>query len=145
MVLSADGRELPRVSLSLWLGQGRFEPDEVTARVGITPTIAVRVGDPNPVGVPRRHARWGLRIGPTAELHAEPLFAELYRLLLPSWGLLSAAVREVDLAPRIACVVELRSSVAPSLKVPPTDMNWIVELGAELDIDIALTGPSVGE
>jgi hypothetical protein len=24
-------------------------------------------------------------------------------------------------------------------------MNWIVELGAELDIDIALTGPSVGE
>jgi Domain of unknown function (DUF4279) len=131
-----DGRALPVMSVSLWLGEGSFDPDDITAQIGLDPTVARRAGEIRSYGGRQRRDQWGLRVGPRDGIEIEPLLDELHGQLVPRWSRLVAACSEGDLEPRIYCPVELKSTLTPSLRIEAATLEWIVALGAVLDIDV---------
>lgn len=127
----------------------RFDPDEVTARVGLIPTSTGRLGDPlgnSPVpGSTARKQRidhWSLRAGPREADDLNEVLGELHALLVTGWAQLVTACKADDLLVCVSCVVELRSTFTPATWITAPTLRWITELGADLDIDVLTFGMS---
>lgn len=117
----------------------RFDPDEISARVGLSPTATGRLGDLIVPGFKarRRTDSWWLRAGPDEALDVNKVLADLRALLEPSWDQLKEACAADDLLACVFCVVELKSTLTPAIWITAPTLRWITELGADLDIDIA--------
>lgn len=140
MTLAADGRQLPIVSVSLWLEGASFDPSVITDRVGIEPTISYRTGDPASLGRTRRRDAWAVRVGPRESLELEPMAKELIGLLASRATQIRDVCIELGLGLCISCPIEPKSTLTPSIHLSPDTLGWIVRLGASLDIDVMVWG-----
>jgi hypothetical protein len=105
-----------------------FDPDDLTAMIGIRPTTEWRVGDAGQLGAPKRTCGWELTSteGPTA-----PLFRHVESLLAAIRGREAAFA---DAARRyrveLECVVYVDGeSVRPELVLPIGQLRALTELG----------------
>jgi hypothetical protein len=136
MTFTADGRQLPVLSSSLWLGGASFDPATITNRIGVEPTISRRVGDPASLGRTQKRDAWGVRVGPRESLDLEPLIRELMEQLTPYTTRIRETCVEFGLKPCISCPIEPKSTLVPSIHLMPDTLAWMVSLGAPLDIDV---------
>lgn len=130
---------LPIVSVSFRLGGSAFDPEAVTARLGVEPTLRYRAGDHISGGIGRRRSDgWIVRIGPREALEVGRMLDELQeRLPLPSSVVAEACV-EFGLVPWIYCAVEPTSRRTPSLVFSREVIAWVQEVGAFIDVDLLL-------
>lgn len=138
MTLAADGRRLPVVSVSLWIQGTSFDPVDITNRVGIEPTISHRTGDPASLGRTQRRDAWAVRIGPRETLELEPLVKELIEQIGARTTQIRETCSELDLELCLSCPIVPKSTLIPSIHLSPDVLEWIVRLGAHLDIDVMI-------
>lgn len=133
---------LPLLSVRLQLGESPFDPADISTRVGLEPTHSRRLGDlvhPD-FGARMRADTWELRVGPREEWDLNALLDELRAKLETSWDRLVAECAAGDLAPCVACVVELRSTQTPAINLPPQNLSWLHAIDATLDVEIVARG-----
>jgi hypothetical protein len=113
-----------------------FDPDQLTRIIGVQPTKAWRVGDPNQLGVPKRTCGWELTSaeGPTAPLsrHIESLLSAL-RGREEAFAAAASRYRV-----QLECAMSIDAeTVSPELIVPLDQLRALTELGiAAIGLDI---------
>lgn len=133
------------MSTAFWLGgwdEGGgpfFDPDLVTARLGVEPTSRYRSGDPTPGGFGRRRRDgWIVRIGPRETLDVAAMLDELRGRLTVSSAVVRETCGELGLVPDIECAVSPTSRLTPIITFPPEIVAWVNDLGASIDVDVML-------
>lgn len=108
---------------------GQFEPDELTARLGVTPTETRASGGGRP-------ARWRLQLRFVDANELAPLLDDLRSQFASARCTLAEAGEPWGLTPLLAIGVEVTASDSPECVVPAEFVQWAAAQGAELDVDI---------
>jgi hypothetical protein len=136
---SAAGDGLPSVWLSFDLVGGPFDPDVISARLGVAPSSQHRTGDPIHLGRGRRrHDRWRVTVGPKGTLEIGEMIDELRRRLQPATSALQEVCAEFGLRPLIICAVEPTSSKTPNILFPSAFVRWAAEIRCGISVDVML-------
>lgn len=131
--------ELPEVSVTFGLRGARFDPDVVTARLGIEPTISYRVGDPIPGrSVPRREDGWIVNVGPRETLDLPAMLLALREQLPIVADVLRQTCLELGVSPSIYCPVSPTPTLVPDITLPEDMVTWASALGASIGVDVML-------
>lgn len=118
----------------------RFNPDEITRRLGIEPTTSFRPGDPitkDGKGI-RRHYGWMLKVEGSGPFEIDGLLQEFRRRVPVPAEAVRQLCRDLSVDLVIACGVGIRDLgvSAPDLYFPSEFLNWVTDLGASLNVDI---------
>ncbi len=112
-----------------------FEPEEITAKVGIIPTKTWRAGDliTSRGTIRKKHNGWRLdsKLEKSAELeaHIKSVIEQLQAGWLPLVEVCSQYYAE------IACVIYYRSGSVPAIHFDKLIMQQVAELKTEIDVD----------
>jgi hypothetical protein len=136
MTTAPDGRELPVVSAMLLLRDAPFDPDDITRRVGLQPTISYRRGDPGPFEQPRKRDFWGVTVGPQETLDVQALLQVLMDQVHPRLAPIGEVCAELGLTPVVSCTIELKSSLTPVIQLSRGIVQQWADLGEILEIDV---------
>jgi hypothetical protein len=130
---------LPHVWLSLTIMGGDFDPDELTARLGIVPTSHHRAGDPI-VGDKgrRRQDRWRVTIGPRDTVQIGGMLDELLARMAPGSERMKELCGELGLEATLTCAVEPVSAETPSVYFPSAVVQWAADQCVAIEVDIML-------
>ena len=120
---------------------GRFDPDAVTALLGLTPERTWRIGDKRRNGTPRDDAGW--EIGRCREY--DPIVANQMEMtasiLYDKIDLLNRIRKENDVRFYLAVVPEIRvGEVNPCLSPSLDIIDFCHETRTEIDIDLYVCG-----
>lgn len=130
---------LPRVSLYFRFYGASFEPDEITRRLGIEPTIQRRPGDPltkDGRGKARDYS-WMVEIGSSETLEIEDMLHELRKRVDISPDTVKKLSTDLELDLVIVCgVCGEEADTMPAMFFPTEFLAWVVELGASLNVDV---------
>lgn len=133
--------QLPDVKLYFRFYGESFDPDEITRRLGIEPTIHFRPGDPiTEDGQGRRQTfGWMVKVGPLATLEIDELLRELRERINVS----AADVRQLcqDLKLDLVIVCGVGMGVAddlPATYFPHDFVSWAAEMDAAINVDVVL-------
>jgi hypothetical protein len=129
------------ISVALSFEGGPFDPEELTARIGVHPTHSGRAGETLKFGGPRRRDLWAIRVGPRDALDLEELLVELFEQLRPGWEQIKQVAQELRLELVIGFVVEIRTNTGPIAHFTPPVLAQLIDLGAALDIDLLVRRP----
>jgi len=130
---------LPRVSLYLRFYGDIFDPDEITRRLGLEPTSRFRPGDPiTEDGRGRRRGYgWFLKIGPQETLDIDDLLHEFREQVAVSPQVVRRLCRDLNLDLVVVCGVGGGGAdTLPATFFPTEFLDWTVELGASLNVDV---------
>lgn len=134
-----SAESLPVVSTVLRLWGGRFDPDLVTARLGVEPTSRYRTGDAISQGLGRRRRDgWVVHIGPRATLDVEAMLTELRERLEVSAEVVRETCADLGISPGIYCAVSPTSRVTPAIMFSAEVVAWASALGASIEVDVML-------
>jgi hypothetical protein len=128
---------LPRVSAYFRFFGESYDPDEITRRLGVTPTESFRIGDPIPKrSVLRKDDGWIVEIPPRETYELGGIIADL-QSLIPVPG---SAVKELcqDLKLEAVCefaVLQPSEKSTPNMDFPPPFIDWLSERGASINVD----------
>lgn len=133
--------QLPDVKLYFRFYGQSFDPDEITRRLGIEPTIQFSPGDPiTEDGQGRRRTSgWMVKVGPSATLEIDGLLQDLRERVPVSPADVRRLCQELQLELVIVCGVGM--NMADDLPVtffPQEFVNWAAELNAAINVDVVL-------
>jgi uncharacterized protein DUF4279 len=121
---------------SLVLVGSEMDPDEVTRRTGLQPSRTWRRGEPiQQTLLQREHSGWVLEIPEEVSLDLGEQVKRLLDRFWPQAAAIAGARRECGIEIEIACEVYVRGQT-PSIHFDQLTLARIVELGAEIDVDI---------
>lgn len=112
-----------------------FDPDEITAKVGIKPTKTWRVGDlvtPRAI-IRKKHNGWRVDSQVEDSIHLEDYIKSVLEQLQPGWLPLVELCKRYD--SEIACVIYYRSGSVPSIHFDKHLVDMAHQLNAEIDVD----------
>ncbi len=116
---------------------GEFDPDAVTALLGLAPGEACKIGAPRRNGRPAEAARWSIGRCDEYDAHVENQMRKTISVLRDKVELLNRIRREnrvsfyLEVVPSVY-TDDISPCLAPSLDV----MEFCVATGTELDIDL---------
>ena len=117
----------------------QFDPDYVTAMLGVEPTQQNRVGDPIHEGKGRRtFTRWRISVGPVSTIKIDGMLEEVVSRLRPVGDKLRAVCDEIGVEPMLTCRVEPRSAETPDITFPLAVVQWAAENNVVLAVDVML-------
>lgn len=129
----------PKVKLYFRFYGASFEPDEITRRLGVAPTLQRRPGDPL-TSDGRGRARdysWMVKIGPSETLDIEDMLLELRKRVDISPDTVKKLCADLELDLVIVCGVSgEEADTMPAMFFPTEFLEWVVELGASLNVDV---------
>lgn len=129
----------PEVALYFRFYGASFDPDEITRRLGIAPTLQRRPGEPltsDGRGKARDYS-WMVKIGPSETLDIENMLHELRKRVDISPEVVKSLSAELELDLVIVCGVSgEEADTMPAMFFPTEFLEWVVELGASLDVDV---------
>jgi Domain of unknown function (DUF4279) len=119
---------------------GKFDPAEITKRLGIEPTSWCRAGDPrlSGSGVCRRD-RWILRVGPAYTFEIDDLLNQIQAVVTATPKEIKKVSSDLNINPVITCEVFSTASM-PSLCFSKEFVQWSASIGAAIEGDIMLLG-----
>lgn len=129
----------PQVKLYFRFYGDSFDPDEVTRRLGIKPTMQFRPGDPiTEDGRGRRRGTgWAIKIGPQSTLDIESMLHELRERADVSAAVVKQLCADLEIELVIVCGVSgEQADTMPAMFFPTEFLAWVVDLGASLDVDV---------
>jgi hypothetical protein len=129
---------LPHVWVSFTLIGDSFDPDAVTAALGVTPTSYHRKGDQRGKTARWPRARWRVTVGPRDTIEVDAMLAELMAHMAPSEREVKRVCAELGLKAMIICAVEPTSSLTPSIRFPPDVVRWAADRDVAIDVDIMI-------
>lgn len=136
--MSAD-EALPEVWVSFDFFGATFDPDAITARLGIEPTSAHRTGDPIKEDKGRwPRDRWRITIGPKNTIEIGDMLTDLLARLAPAEGALSQVCIENRVEPMITCAVEPNSATTPYILFPENVVKWSARHDVAIAVDVML-------
>jgi hypothetical protein len=131
--VKSDG---PRLTTYFDLVGDGFDPDEVTAELGIEPTKTWRRGESLvPRMRPRGHDGWGLKFGGEPSCSFESQLAQLIRLMQPRSQALTALYDRLGIRAHVTCEV-LMEADAPAICLDARMVAAMADLRADLEIDV---------
>jgi len=112
-----------------------FDPDDITAKVGIKPTEIWRIGDLISSRGTRQHKQngWSLysKVEKSADL--EDHIKSVLEQLQPGWQSLVELCKRYDA--EISCVIYYRSGSVPAIHFDKYLVEMAHQLNAEIDVD----------
>jgi hypothetical protein len=133
--MKSDG--LPRVSAYFRFFGESFDPDEITRRLGVTPTKSFRVGDSIRLrSVLRTVDGWIVEIPPRETYELGGIIADLKGLIPVSGGAVKELCRDLEL--EAVCefaVLQPSEKSPPNMDFPPPFIDWLSERGASINVD----------
>jgi Domain of unknown function (DUF4279) len=132
---------LPHVWISLSIMGASFDPDVVTAQLGVESTSQHRIGDPIVGDKGRRYYdRWRVTVGPRDTLKIDAMLSELLAHIAPGERELKRVCQELEVEATLTCAVEPTSSMTPDIIFPPSVTRWAADHGVIIDVDLMLWG-----
>jgi hypothetical protein len=129
----------PEVALYFRFYGASFDPDEITRRLGMEPTAQRRPGEPL-TSDGRGRARdysWMVKVGPSETLDIEDLLHELRKRVDISSDAVKKLSVDLGLDLVIVCgVLGEEADTMPAMCFPTEFLEWVVELGASLNVDV---------
>lgn len=129
----------PKVALYFRFYGETFDPDEITRRLDITPTLSFRPGDPiteDGQGDWRAYG-WMVELGPLKTLEVDDLLQEFRQRLDVPAATVRQLCGDLDIELVIVCGVGLGGAeTAPGLYFPNEFLEWVADLGASLNVDV---------
>lgn len=112
-----------------------FDPDDITAKVGIKPTEIWRIGDLITSRGTRRHKQNGWSVYSQVEnsIHLEDYIKSVLEQLQPGWQSLVELCKRYDA--EISCVIYYRSGSVPAIHFDKYLVEMAHQLNAEIDVD----------
>lgn len=132
---------LPRVSLYFRFYGESFDPNEITRRLGVEPSICFRPGDPiTEDGRGRRSGfGWMVKVGPRKTLKIDALLQELQERITVSAADVQQLCRDLNVELVILCGVGMdKADDLPTTYFPQDFVKWAAEMGAALNVDVIL-------
>jgi hypothetical protein len=133
-------RRLPKVQLYFRFYGENFNPDEITRRLKVDPTIQFRPGDPITADGRGRRRRYGwmVAVGGEETIKIDSLLIELRERFDASPKDVKALCRDLNLKAVVLCGVGQDAEETPRLQFPPEFVAWVADMGAAIDVDIIL-------
>ncbi|MFI5493228.1 DUF4279 domain-containing protein [Actinoplanes sp. NPDC051859] len=115
-----------------------FDPDSVTALVGITPTEACRRGDPDPRPgrLPRRFSRWSFELPERETFETEDVVMELLDVIEPYASGIARACDELGMRAGVMVVICVKDGRSPVLGYQGQTIQRLARLGLSLHHDL---------
>jgi Domain of unknown function (DUF4279) len=136
-----SSKTLPKVQMRFgFLGES-FDPDEITERLGIQPTVMYRPGDPiTQDGRGRRQSYgWAIKVGPRHALEIDALLQELREQVNLESDQVRELCRDLGIEASILCGVGMgEADDLPVTFFPQDFVAWAAEMGAAINVDIVL-------
>ena len=113
-----------------------LNPDEVTGLVGITPSRAWRIGDPQRPPIPGVHKNsgWILKSDLPLSAYLDDHVMWVLERLRPSWSEFARLGAQYEAI--ISCVVKSYGGDRPPITFEPEVVKRVAELNAALDVDL---------
>lgn len=131
---------LPTVKLYLRFYGESFDPDEITRRLGIKPTLQFRPGDPaTEDGEGRRRGYgWMIKVGGQGTIEIDKLLDELRQRVTVSGTSIKQVCNELGVEAVVLCGVGQHEDAitTPTLWFPADFLGWVAEMGASLNVDV---------
>jgi len=116
---------------------GRFNPDNVSEKLGISPTKTWRLGEPiQKTLLSYKHDGWCLSSDEVDTLDLDEQFTKIWNIIQPYNSTIVDICDELNLHAEIACAVDVEDDQYPVLHFKRESIKRISELNAEIDIDI---------
>jgi Domain of unknown function (DUF4279) len=130
-------RLLPRVTIYFRFYGDDFDPDEIARRLGVSPTLQFRPGDPITADGRgrRRRSGWMVKVGGKETTKIEAMLSE--RFDVPA-GVVEKLCSDLNLRAVVLCGVGQDAEETPQLEFPPEFVAWVAEMGAAIDVDVVL-------
>jgi len=139
MPFSETTQGLPTVWLSFDLVGGSLDPDAVSTELGVAATSQHRAGDPIHLGKGRRRSnRWRITVGPRETENVDEMIVELLAMLEPATSKIPDVCERFGAEPFLTCAVEPVSWRTPTIKFPPTLIQWLADTGSAIAVDLML-------
>jgi Domain of unknown function (DUF4279) len=129
---------LPHVWVSFTLTGDSFDPDAVTAALGVEPTSQHRKGDQRGRTARWPRARWRVTIGPRDTIEIDVMLAELLAYMTSNDQTIKRVCGEFGLEATITCAVEPTSALTPAVQFPPEVVQWAAERDVAIDVDVMI-------
>ena len=133
---------LPTVKIYFRFYGESFDPDEITRRLGIEPTIHFRPGDPitKDGQGSRRGYGWMIKIGGRETLEIDDILQELRERVNVSSATIRQLCNDLGVEAVVVCGVGQHESAetTPALFFPVDFIEWVAEMGASLNVDMIL-------
>lgn len=131
----------PEMSVALTFTGAGFDPDGVTATLGLEPTETWRFGDRIlNTRLKREHDGWSLSTGRKKEIELENQVRSILEKVQSRLNKVKSVSDEHDLDVELACVVYVADET-PSMHLDSEVVELMAELGAEIDIDLYVLPP----
>jgi hypothetical protein len=129
----------PHVWISLTIMGDDFDPNELTARLGVVPTSHHRAGDPIVGDEGRwRQDRWRVTIGPRDTVQIDGMLDELMARMATGSERMKELCGELGLEATLTCAVEPVSAATPFVHFPPAVVQWAADQCVAIAVDIML-------
>jgi hypothetical protein len=129
----------PQINVSLKLTGDNVSPDDITQIVKLSPTRTWRAGDAvQGTQLRREQDGWALVLPYRDTYDMEVLIEELLELLGPCEHNIVDAARQLGLKAEISFGVYIKHET-PTCFFKAATMKRVIDLGADLDIDLILT------
>jgi hypothetical protein len=116
---------------------GRFNPDEVSEKLGISPTKTWRFGESiQKTLASYKHDGWRLSTNEVETLDLDKQLKKIWDIIHPFNSKIINICEDLKLDAEIACSVDVEGDQYPALYFERESIKRIAELNAELDIDI---------
>jgi hypothetical protein len=119
-----------------------FDPDEITRRLGIQPTIRFRPGDPiTKDGQGRRRGYgWMLKVDGRDTIEIADMLHELQQRVSVPAQKVREVCSDLGVEPVVICGVGQHedADTTPALFFPADFIEWLNEMSASLNVDIVL-------
>jgi hypothetical protein len=132
----------PTVKLYLRFYGDSFDPDEITRRLGIKPTLKFRPGDPiteDGQGRRRRYG-WMIKVGGQQTIEIDTLLQAFRERVEVSAETVRKLCDDLNVEAVVLCGVGQHEDAitTPALNFPAPFLKWVAEMGASLDVDFVL-------
>ncbi len=116
---------------------GRFDPNEVTKRLGMNPSKAWKFGDTiQKTLTTYKHDGWKLSTEEIDSLDLNEPLNQIWEIIQPHKTEIIDICNDLSLETEFSCVVEVEEDEYPTLHFDSEMIKQISELKADIDIDI---------
>lgn len=129
------GKRLSEVEVALGFS-GRFNPDDITAEVGLEPTCVWRTGEKRRYGGTYTFDNWTISTGRIRSLDVQKIVRDLLDRIYRKKYELSGISKKYDLDLVLSCVIYLTAEESPSLHLDPETIARLSEMKIVIDIDL---------
>jgi hypothetical protein len=135
----SDDETLPRVWVSFDFFGAAFDPDVITAELGVEPTEHHRVGEPIRGDKGRwPRDRWRITVGPRETIEIGAMLSEVQARLARAEDALANVCAEHRVESMLTCAVEPTSAQMPYILFPNDIVRWAGDHDVAVAVDVML-------